>query len=171
MVNPYAQRVQQKLAHVRLMLELWAACGDSLPDRQKQEALLDSAVMHLGVAMTVYFKEIAQNHGVAATPRVHSLDQLEYELSAKGVKDAALVELSASAQHGWLGDLQALVKQTQYPVVSAPLGMTMQGGAIAVAGGGINHSAPVRVDEGLVRRLLGEFEQMVDRQRHANLEY
>jgi hypothetical protein len=168
MLSPYQPKVQQKLAHARLLLESCAACGDLLPDRQKREAFLSSAVMQLGVAYGLYLKELASQHQLPSVQTVHTLDQLSHELLQRNLEDLSVSELQRLAQEGWLSDLNELVQQAQYPAVALKQeALAVEVSLIASS----NSDAGPDMDEQTVTRLLMELTQLVERQRHSNLEY
>ena len=164
MLNPFQPKVHQKLAHTRLLLAMTQECGADLMDRQKSEALLSAAVMSLGVAFTLYLKELAANHQLSGVEQIHTFEQLQYALTAAGKVETAVAELDALMADGWVGELQLAVHQAQYPAPAAPLqGSVQMINAV---------SAPeFSATEAWLLSSLTAFEQMTDRQRHSNLEY
>ena len=56
MANPYQAKVQQKLVHCRLLLDLLDEQGI---ERQLREALLQGATLHLAIAARLYLRELA----------------------------------------------------------------------------------------------------------------
>ncbi|GAA5317225.1 MAG: hypothetical protein AseanaTS_24290 [Candidatus Pelagadaptatus aseana] len=167
MLSPYQPKVQQKLAHANLLLESCRQCGDQLPERQKREAFLTAAVMQTGVALVLYIKELASRHALSGVSRIHTLDQLVHELQQLGVNDPAVSELQRLSTDGWLSDLLILQHQALYPDVNDA------GAAVAVDAGLIASSAiqTTELNDGLVFNLISELTRLIERQRHANLEY
>lgn len=164
MVNPYQPKVHQKLAHARLLLAMAQDCGSDLIDRQKSEALLSAAVMSLGVAFTLYLKELAANHQLPGVEQIHTLEQLQYALGTAGSADNAVTELGQLLHSGWLDELLTAVRQAQYPTPAGPLQGSVQMINVAPA-------AEFSVSQEWLADCLAAFEQTADRQRHSNLEY
>ena len=162
MLNPYQQRAHQKMAHSRILMSLALQCEADIPGKQKQEALLQSVVVHLGTAYQVYLKEIAFGYKLSFIDNITSLKQLQEQLSAIEKVDSAVNELIGLESSGWLEDFLNARKQTLNPTA-----YTVTSPNVIAADGG----SDVKIEAPLVANFLSEFEQLLERQRYSSVEY
>ncbi len=150
MSNPYLSRVQQKLAHCRLTLELHST-GASI---QQQQALIEAALLHLAVALRLYVREVGHYRDLPMPDRLYSVDDLLTE-TAGGV---AVDELAARE---FVASIEAAEKSVLNPAV----------GGVKMIAASINSVTVTDLDLAQVKHWLQDFETLAERQRQSFLEY
>jgi hypothetical protein len=163
MINPYQQRVHQKMAHSRILMSLVADCDDTIPGKQKMEALLQSVIIHLNCAYHVYLKEIAFDCGIQAIEGINSIEKIREQLDLQEKSNASVTELLNLKSSGWLGSFHGAVEQILYPSAYAQYESSL----IAVAGS----DSSVVINLQAVTDFLQKFNNIFERQRHSNVEY
>lgn len=162
MLNPYQQRVHQKMAHSRILMGLASQCSADIPGKQKLEALLLSVVVHLGTAYQVYLKEIAFEYKLSFIDSIVSVEQLQEKIIALDKVDSAVNELITIEASGWLEGFLKARKQTLNPSAYTAVNPN-----VIAADSGVDF----KIDEPLVASFLHEFELLLERQRHSFAEY
>ncbi|NHN35970.1 hypothetical protein G8764_01520 [Pseudomaricurvus alcaniphilus] len=109
MTNPYHPRVQQKLVHCRLTLQLL----DSSPasERQTREALLQAAALHLAIGFRLYLRELASSLKLPDPEMVQQVADLQARKAAPGIVN----ELNALT---FSADINALERQVLSPRIN-----------------------------------------------------
>ncbi len=147
--NPYFSRVQQKLSHSRLLLELCRSATQA----QEQQALVESCLLNLAVALRLYFRELGHNLGFPMPERLFTVEDLMADIS-----DGVGVEELSSQE--FIGTILAAEKAVLNPSVGA--GQMI--GASAVF-------SPSDLDRPLLQGWLLSVEELIERQRQSFLEY
>lgn len=147
--NPYFSRVQQKLAHSRLLLDL---CQSST-QAQEQQALIESCVVNLAITLRLYFRELAHNLGFPMPERLFTVEDLMADINT-GV---GVEELSTQS---FIGNILAAEKSVLNPSVG--IGQ-MIGSSAAFS--------PSDLDRRLLLGWLASVDELIERQRQSFLEY
>lgn len=113
MSNPYHPRVQQKLAHCRLLLQ--RVQTQDATERQLREALLQGAAVHLAVAARLYLREVGHYLSVKTPERIFQVSDL-----ADLAEDATVVE--ELQEQAWLPSLFAAEKDVLNPQLAGVTG-------------------------------------------------
>ena len=102
----YQSRVNQKLAFVRVSLELYPTVSGNNAKLQ-QDALLQGSCFHLYAAYLTYLKEVAQTYQAAEVEAIDSVDGLNRALAEVGKTPAEAKELMQllGAKGSWLNSL------------------------------------------------------------------
>ena len=160
MSNPYQTRVQQKVAHCRLLMQ--ALADNVAVEPQAYEALLQSAVVHLAVALRLYLREVAHQLSVKNPERIFQLDDLiEQTSEAAGVEELQ--------EQPWLPILVAAERKVLNPELAlGPTTPLLSSQRIAV-NAAANSTTTLTADE--VQSLLAAFIELVERQRLGFAEY
>lgn len=154
MTNPYRPRVQQKLAHCRLLLQRLDT--DNELERQVNEALLQSAAVHLAVAARLYLRELGHYLSVRNSERIFQLSDL--------VDLAGEVTLVAELQEQqWLPLLFAAERDVLNPPLESVTGVQM----IAMSAA----SETVELSPAGVEGWLAALSQLAEQQRVLFAEY
>ncbi len=147
--NPYFSRVQQKLSHSRLLLEL---CQSST-QTQEQQALLESCLLNLAIALRLYFRELGHNLGFPMPERLFTVEDL-----MAGIREGMGVEELSSQE--FIGRILAAEKALLNPSV----------GAGQMIGAAEVFSAS-QLDRQLLQQWSLSVEELIERQRQSFLEY
>jgi len=150
MSNPYLSRVQQKLAHCRLTLELYSTDAPI----QQQKALIEAALVHLAVALRLYVREVGHYRDLPMPDRLYNVDDLLTQ-TAGGV---AVDEL---AEREFVASIEAAEKSVLNPAV----------GGVKMIAASINSVTVTDLDLAKVKHWLQDFETLAERQRQSFLEY
>jgi len=150
MSNPYLSRVQQKLAHCRLTLELYSTDAPI----QQQKALIEAALVHLAVALRLYVREVGHYRDLPMPDRLYNVDDLLTQ-TAGGV---AVDEL---AEREFVASIEAAEKSVLNPAV----------GGVKMIAASINSVTVTDLDLAQVKHWLQDFETLAERQRQSFLEY
>jgi len=150
MSNPYLSRVQQKLAHCRLTLELYSTDAPI----QQQKALIEAALLHLAVALRLYVREVGHYRDLPMPDRLYNVDDLLTQ-TAGGV---AVDEL---AEREFVASIEAAEKSVLNPAV----------GGVKMIAASINSVTVTDLDLAQVKHWLQDFETLAERQRQSFLEY
>lgn len=154
MSNPYQARVQQKMAHCRLLLQL--ITGGVAVEREHELAIVQGACIHLAIAYRLYLRELGARLNVPSLDQVYSLADLE---RASSGSDHGLAELRAQV---WLDTLLEVERDLLNPRVDASAPQL-----IAVDSPRAVGALTLEVAELWFNRLEG----LVERQRQSFLEY
>ncbi|MAZ89770.1 MAG: hypothetical protein CL693_19210 [Cellvibrionaceae bacterium] len=147
--NPYFSRVQQKLSHSRLLLNLCQTATQS----QEQQALLESCVVSLAISMRLYFRELGHNLSYPMPERLFTLEDLISDVSGGvGVEEL-------SAQESVVSILAA-----EKAILNPSVGAGQMIGSSAVF-------SPSDLDRRLLLGWLSSVEELIERQRQSFLEY
>lgn len=131
MNNPYIQRVYQKLAHSRGLLSIANDCSSTIPERQKAEALVQGALIHLAIAYRFYLRELASRYGMSSPDAIVGLEGLRQSLFQAGKCAPEVDELEGlESPDGWLGGLLAAELEVLDPPVTD---LAIAAGLIAVS--------------------------------------
>lgn len=150
MSNPYLSRVQQKLAHCRLTLEL---CRSDTP-AQQQQALVEAALLHLAVALRLYVRELGHYRDLPMPERLYGVD----DLLAQTAGGVAVDEL---AERDFVASIEAAEKRVLNPQVAGVKMIAASSKSVTVT-----DLAPAQV-----KCWLEAFEELAERQRQSFLEY
>jgi len=148
-LNPYFSRVQQKLSHSRLLLDLCQTATQS----QEQQALLESCVVSLAVSIRLYFRELGHNLGCPMPERLFTVEDLVADVG-DGV---GVLELSAQ-------EFIANILAAEKAILNPSMGAGQMIGASAVFN-------PSDLDRRLLLGWLSSVEELIERQRQSFLEY
>lgn len=165
MNNPYVQRVYQKLAHCRVLLSQVAQLGDSIPERQHSDALLQAGLLHLLIAYRFYLRELAHQYRLPHPDQITTLEALlkPSQLAAQVVpelEELARLELSGE----WLALILDAEQEVLNPSMEAPV--VQQSSLIAVS-----RVTSVPLTEVSLDQWLQAFCELVERQRIASAEF
>lgn len=162
MNNPYTQRVYQKLSHTRQMLDLLNA-GESLSQRQQNEALLQAGVLHLSLAFRCYLRELAAHY---QHPRPDTVMGLK-GVTSEDFMQPEVAELQRLHDEGqWLAELLLVVDEVENPGSNDNTRGVQQHNLIAVS-----RTVVPNLDEAWLRGVVSAFEDCVERQRGRLQEY
>ncbi|MGH1373745.1 MAG: hypothetical protein ACRBBW_17015 [Cellvibrionaceae bacterium] len=149
MSNPYLPRVQQKLAHCRMTLELCQNATES----QSLQAMVEAALVHLAVGLRLYIRELAHYRGVPLPERLYRLE----DLCAATDGGICVDEL---AEKEFVAAIESAEKNVLSPAV---------GSAVLIGSAGNIQASDL--DRKLLQSWLSSMQELVERQRQSFLEY
>lgn len=152
MSNPYYPRVQQKLAHARLLSQRTQLESD----RQMKEALMQGALVHLAAAARLYLREVAHYLSIKSPERIFQVGDLQ-DLADDTTVVAELKE------QDWLPSLFAAERDVLNPRVESAAGPQL------IAGSGANESVEVTPER--MQGFLVALTRLVEQQRLLFAEY
>ncbi len=149
MSNPYQSRVQQKLAHSQMMLDLCKTTTES----QSLQALVEGALLHLAVGVRLYVRELGHYRGIPMPERLYCVEDLQAETGG-GVCVDELAEK----------EFVAMIESAEKNVLSPAVGL----GQLIGSSRNIQSSD---LDRKVLQGWLASLQELVERQRQSFLEY
>jgi hypothetical protein len=168
--------VNQKLVHAGTLLAMASASGapSSTAERLKSRALIDSAVLHLGLAYIFYLRELGENYRIKGLAQINNAAQLAAALESANKSPSEARELMSleQDQHTWLHQMlaaHALLQRSpepEKPQKAFPSGQFIQ--LVEVTD---TPEGPVPLESARVSGWLAEFRTLIIRQRDTSAEF
>jgi len=165
MNNPYVQRVYQKLAHARALLGLVQVCGQAIPERQRSEALIQGALLHVGIAYRLYLRELAHRYGLPKPDVIIELEGLRQSLLQGGNVAPEVIEMERlEGVEAWAASMLAAEQGALNPSVAEV--SVQRAGLIAVSS-----VVPSVLTAELVSHWCQCLSELSERQRSSGAEF
>lgn len=167
--------VNQKLVYAGTLLGLATAINpSSTPERLKLQALVDSALLHLGLAYVFYLRELGENYRLKHLSSINRAEQLAVALAAanKSPSEAQELILLEQDSQSWLNAVLAAYDSLQRSPEPEKVQKAFPvDGLISVVdvSDAVEQSSPVSANHLAI--WLSEFRALVVRQRDTSAEF
>ena len=176
MATSHLVLVNQKLVHAGTLLGLVSEIGSPIPTagRLKIRALVDSAILHMGLAYIFYLRELGETYRIKNLNGINQASQLAAALANANKSPSEAQELTGLEQdaQSWLYQLQAAYTAMQRSPEPEKIQKAFPvEGLISVVDVSDTSELLPPPDAGQVANWLSEFRALVLRQRDTSAEF